>query len=98
MIRRPPRSTLFPYTTLFRSALIALAVFLVAVIAFLALRFQPKMAVGAIVALLHDIVVTAGVYALVGFEVTPSTVIGFLTRSEERRVGKECRSRWSPYH
>jgi preprotein translocase SecF subunit len=60
-------------------ALIALAVFLVAVIAFLALRFQPKMAVGAIAALLHDIVVTAGVYALVGFEVTPSTVIGFLT-------------------
>jgi preprotein translocase SecF subunit len=60
-------------------ALIALAVFLVAVIAFLALRFQPKMAVGAIAALLHDILVTAGVYSLVGFEVTPSTVIGFLT-------------------
>ncbi|WP_448608060.1 protein translocase subunit SecF [Geodermatophilus sp. URMC 60] len=60
-------------------ALVALAVFLVAVIAFLAIRFQPKMAVGAIAALLHDIVVTAGVYALVGFEVTPSTVIGFLT-------------------
>src|SRR3712207_7147965 len=79
MIRRPPRSTLFPYTTLFRSALIALAVFLVAVIAFLAVRFQPKMAVGAIVALLHDIVVTAGVYSLIGFEVTPSTVVGFLT-------------------
>jgi preprotein translocase subunit SecF len=60
-------------------ALIALAVFLVAVIAFLALRFQPKMAVGAMAALLHDIIVTAGVYSLVGFEVTPSTVIGFLT-------------------
>jgi preprotein translocase subunit SecF len=60
-------------------ALIALAVFLVAVIAFLALRFQPKMAVGAIAALVHDIIVTAGVYSLVGFEVTPSTVIGFLT-------------------
>ena len=60
-------------------ALIALAVFLVAVIAFLALRFQPKMAIGAIAALVHDIVVTAGVYSLVGFEVTPSTVIGFLT-------------------
>jgi preprotein translocase subunit SecF len=60
-------------------ALIALAVFLVAVIAFLALRFQPKMAVGAIAALVHDIVVTAGVYSLIGFEVTPSTVIGFLT-------------------
>jgi preprotein translocase subunit SecF len=60
-------------------ALIALAVFLVAVILFLALRFEPKMAVGAIAALLHDIVVTAGVYSLIGFEVTPSTVIGFLT-------------------
>jgi len=60
-------------------ALIALAVFLVAVIAFLALRFEPKMAVGAIAALVHDIVVTAGIYSLVGFEVTPSTVIGFLT-------------------
>src|SRR3954451_6141726 len=60
-------------------ALIALAVFLVAVVAFLALRFQPKMAIGAMVALLHDIIVTAGIYSLVGFEVTPSTVIGFLT-------------------
>jgi preprotein translocase subunit SecF len=60
-------------------ALIALVVFLVAVVAFLALRFQPKMAVGAMLALLHDIVLTAGVYSLIGFEVTPSTVIGFLT-------------------
>jgi preprotein translocase subunit SecF len=60
-------------------ALIALVVFLAAVILFLAVRFQPKMAVGAIAALVHDIVVTAGVYSLVGFEVTPSTVIGFLT-------------------
>jgi preprotein translocase subunit SecF len=60
-------------------ALLALAVFLVAVIAFLAIRFQPKMAIGAIVALLHDLVVTAGVYSLIGFEVTPSTIIGLLT-------------------
>jgi preprotein translocase subunit SecF len=60
-------------------ALIALAVFLVAVVLFLAVRFQPKMAIGAIAALLHDIIVTAGVYSLIGFEVTPSTVIGFLT-------------------
>ena len=60
-------------------ALIALVVFLVAVVAFLALRFEPKMAVGAIAALVHDIIVTAGVYSLIGFEVTPSTVIGFLT-------------------
>jgi preprotein translocase subunit SecF len=60
-------------------AIIALVVFLAAVILFLAVRFQPKMAVGAIAALLHDIILTAGVYALIGFEVTPSTVIGFLT-------------------
>jgi preprotein translocase subunit SecF len=60
-------------------ALIALVVFLVAVVLFLAVRFQPKMAIAAIVALLHDIVVTAGVYSLIGFEVTPSTVIGLLT-------------------
>jgi preprotein translocase subunit SecF len=60
-------------------ALIALVVFLVAVVLFLAVRFQPKMAIGAMAALLHDIVVTAGIYSLIGFEVTPSTVIGFLT-------------------
>jgi len=46
---------------------------------FLAVRFQPKMAIGAMAALVHDIIVTAGVYSLIGFEVTPSTVIGFLT-------------------
>jgi preprotein translocase subunit SecF len=60
-------------------ALIALVVFLVAVVLFLAIRFEPKMAIGAIAALVHDIIVTAGVYSLIGFEVTPSTVIGFLT-------------------
>jgi preprotein translocase subunit SecF len=60
-------------------ALIALVVFLVAVVAFLAVRFEPKMAAAAIVALLHDIIVTAGIYSLIGFEVTPSTVIGLLT-------------------
>ncbi|MGY1814158.1 protein translocase subunit SecF [Blastococcus sp. SYSU D00820] len=62
-----------------QQALIALVVFLVAVVLFLAVRFQPKMAIGAMAALAHDIVVTAGVYSLIGFEVTPSTVIGFLT-------------------
>jgi preprotein translocase subunit SecF len=60
-------------------ALIALVVFLVAVVLFLAVRFEPKMAIAAIAALVHDLVVTAGVYALIGFEVTPSTVIGLLT-------------------
>src|SRR4051794_32667217 len=62
-----------------QKALIALVVFLFAVMALLALRYQPKMAVAAIAALFHDLVLTAGVYSLVGFEVTPSTVIGLLT-------------------
>ncbi len=62
-----------------RKALIGLAVFLVAVCAFIALRFEPKMAIGAIIALIHDLVLSAGVYSLVGFEVTPSTIVGLLT-------------------
>jgi preprotein translocase subunit SecF len=60
-------------------ALLGLAVFLVLVTAYLAFRYEWKMAVGAMVALLHDLLITAGVYSLVGFEVTPSTVIGLLT-------------------
>ena len=56
-----------------------LVVFLVLVVAFISLRFEPKMAAGAIVALVHDLVITIGIYALVGFEVTPSTVIASLT-------------------
>ncbi len=60
-------------------ALQALIVFLVAVAVFIAIRFQPKMAVAALAALANDLVVAAGVYSLVGFEVTPSTVIGLLT-------------------
>ncbi|MBB1151533.1 protein translocase subunit SecF [Amycolatopsis dendrobii] len=62
-----------------RQALIALGVFLVAVVIFLAIYFDTRMAFAALISLLHDIVVTAGVYSLVGFEVTPATVIGLLT-------------------
>jgi preprotein translocase subunit SecF len=62
-----------------QKALIALLVFLVLVTVFLALYFEPRMALAALVALLHDVVVTAGIYSLVGFEVTPASVIGLLT-------------------
>ncbi|TQM04129.1 protein translocase subunit SecF [Pseudonocardia kunmingensis] len=62
-----------------RQALIALAVFLVLVTVFLAFYFERSMAVAALVALLHDVIVTAGIYSLIGFEVTPSTVVGLLT-------------------
>lgn len=62
-----------------RQALIALAVFMVLVAAFIWVRFERRMAVAAIAALLHDLVLTAGFYALVGFEITPSTIVGMLT-------------------
>ncbi len=60
-------------------AVIALVVFLVLVTIFLAFYFERSMAAAALVALLHDVVVTAGVYSLIGLEVTPATVIGLLT-------------------
>jgi len=60
-------------------ALIALVVFLVIVSIYIAVRYQRNMAIAAIAALFFDIIVTAGVYSLVGFEVTPATVIGLLT-------------------
>ena len=63
-----------------RQALIAIGVFFVLVAILMAVYFRTwAMAVAAMVALLHDLVLTAGIYALVGFEVTPASVIGFLT-------------------
>nr|WP_233159011.1 protein translocase subunit SecF [Actinophytocola xanthii] len=62
-----------------QQALIALGVFLVLVTIFLAFYFERWMAVAALAALVHDVVVTAGVYSIVAFEVTPATVIGLLT-------------------
>jgi preprotein translocase subunit SecF len=60
-------------------ALLALGVFLLAVTIFLGIYFDIRMAAAALISLLHDIVVTAGIYSLVGFEVTPATVVGLLT-------------------
>jgi preprotein translocase subunit SecF len=62
-----------------KKAIEGLIVFLIAVSIYISLRFQWRMAVGGIVALIHDLAVTAGVYSLIGFEVTPSTVVGLLT-------------------
>ncbi|MEP9392617.1 protein translocase subunit SecF [Gordonia sp. VNQ95] len=59
--------------------LIALAVFLVIVFIYIAIRFDREMSIAALATLFFDIIVTAGVYSLVGFEVTPATVIGLLT-------------------
>ena len=46
---------------------------------YLAMALEGKMAVAAIIAVVHDVFITVGIYAVVGFEVTPATVIGFLT-------------------
>jgi preprotein translocase subunit SecF len=62
-----------------RQALIALLVFLGLVSVFLAVYFEPRMALAALIALGHDVLVTAGIYSLIGFEVTPASVIGLLT-------------------
>src|SRR3712207_9581478 len=127
MIRRPPRSTLFPYTTLFRSRAFAEAgVDLVDVSTGQTVRearpiygrmFQTPfsdqirnearvatMCVGNITTADQvNTILAAGRADLVALG-RPHLVDPFFTlkaaawRSEERRVGKECRSRWSPYH
>ncbi len=62
-----------------KKALTALVVFLALLSIFLAIYFDWRMAIAALVALVHDVVITIGVYSLLQFEVTPSTVIGVLT-------------------
>jgi preprotein translocase subunit SecF len=57
----------------------ALVVFFVLIALYLWFRFEWKMSVGALIAVAHDIVLTVGAYALFGFEVTPATVVAFLT-------------------
>src|SRR3989442_15375379 len=114
MIRRPPRSTLFPYTTLFRSdagndILTCMALFETEQGAEAAVRasrdwfrdewssFRPErrpLVAEPIARGAHG-----GLGSLLGLEqrhAGQDVVPGI--RSEERRVGKECRSRWSPYH
>ena len=62
------------------SAVRGLVIFLVLVALVMAVYFRTwKMAVAGLIALFHDLIITAGVYGIVGFEVTPAAVIGFLT-------------------
>ncbi|HEY6276887.1 MAG TPA: protein translocase subunit SecF [Streptosporangiaceae bacterium] len=62
-----------------QKALEALIAFLIVIVIYLSIAFEWKMAVAALVALAHDIVITVGVYALLGFQVSPASVIGLLT-------------------
>src|SRR5256885_15325827 len=111
MIRRPPRSTLFPYTTLFRSGSLQLGA-----------GFSSAKKVSLSFGIKQENVFGSGNYLGVDVNTSKyrrtmvlSTTDPYFTdtgisrtydlyyrtdrpRSEERRVGKECRSRWSPYH
>jgi preprotein translocase subunit SecF len=62
-----------------KKALEALIVFFIVVALYISFRFEYKMAVAAIVAVVHDILVTVGIYSIAGFQVTPDTVIAVLT-------------------
>ena len=57
----------------------ALLTFFVIVSMYIAWRFEWKMAIAAILAMMHDVLISVGVYAVFGFSVTPATVIAFLT-------------------
>src|SRR2546430_17333939 len=97
MIRRPPRSTLFPYTTLFRSRDYA-DDFRISFLSIFNAQGMPANRKKTIPKIVHDIPSNpenAGSnFAPLAERMRPQTI----DRSEERRVGKECRSRWSPYH
>jgi preprotein translocase subunit SecF len=62
-----------------KKALEGLIVFLIAIVVYLSIAFEWRMAVAALIALAHDILITIGIYSLVQFEVTPSSVVGLLT-------------------
>src|SRR5688572_33043735 len=79
MIRRPPRSTLFPYTTLFRSSTVQIRV--------MEKRKPPV-----------RVISLGRVYRPDEADATHYPMFHQMERSEERRVGKECRSRWWAYH
>src|SRR3712207_9397402 len=99
MIRRPPRSTLFPYTTLFRSAADG-------VVDLERIEMLDEMVKDGtslfqrsssnFIAHAEDHL--AAIRTAIGDADAPGLMAAAHKRSEERRVGKECRSRWSPYH
>ena len=54
-------------------------VFFIVVVLYISFRFEWKMALAALIAVIHDLLITAGIYSLFGFQVTPDTVIAVLT-------------------
>jgi SecD/SecF fusion protein len=61
------------------AALLALAVSVIAILLYISIRFEYKMAVTGVIALVHDVIITLGLYALIGRELTPNTVAALLT-------------------
>src|SRR2546422_10322593 len=109
MIRRPPRSTLFPYTTLFRSRVVeAAGADLIEVgVPFsdpladgptIQRSTQTALDRGMTVPRVLELIERAALKVPVVVMTYVNPVLAYGLRSEERRVGKECRSRWSPYH
>src|SRR2546422_9852937 len=98
MIRRPPRSTLFPYTTLFRSEGDGPDSIHEALHACGARRIGHGTRLGEDPALLAYVVEHRIPLEMCLTSNVHTRTVAALARSEERRVGKECRSRWSPYH
>ena len=62
-----------------RKALLALIVFLFLIAIYISFRFEWRMAVTALLAMLHDVAISVGIYSVFGFDVTPATVVAFLT-------------------
>jgi len=60
-------------------AIEALIIFFIVVAVYISIRFEPKMALAAFIAMVHDLLVTVGVFSLAGFQVSPDTVIAVLT-------------------
>src|SRR2546429_9164350 len=101
MIRRPPRSTLFPYTTLFRSSRLAQSFGMDSPSAIRAGVVTSILTTGVLFGLMHAPQL-GWTWGLVSLLILVGIIFTFARawtgRSEERRVGKECRSRWSPDH
>src|SRR2546421_12740049 len=108
MIRRPPRSTLFPYTTLFRSRFSALVIYLSLAALERDVTLWERFHTGDNLIFVREDFQQLGRSAIwqhlrrIGSreidQLAAALAAMVQQRSEERRVGKECRSRWSPYH
>src|SRR5256886_14507301 len=99
MIRRPPRSTLFPYTTLFRS--LAPAVLVILMLTFASAFSRINIGIRHVLVLYPFLALGAAYVAVRAWRALAAWrahAAGRNRRSEERRVGEEGRSRWAPDH